>query len=157
MLRDDAGARVADRQRGDAIGLRRAQRDRSARRRVPQRIADEILDCLFDAIRIGDDLVGVRVDVNAYRDPLRLRVAFVAPGDVLEEPLDVEEPLLQDDAAVFVAGEVQEVFDDALEAAGLAVDRFEIAIATIRVERHLGHAQRFDVSAHRGQRRFQFM
>ena len=39
MLRCDAGARVADRQRGDAVGLRRAQRDRSARRRMPKRIA----------------------------------------------------------------------------------------------------------------------
>ena len=89
--------------------------------------------------------------------PFVLRFAFVPSGDVLEEPLDVEEPPLQHDAAVFVAGEVQQIFDDALEPAGFAIDRFEIAIAAIRVEHHLGHAQRFDVSAHRGQRRFQFM
>ena len=62
-----------------------------------------------------------------------------------------------DDAAVFVTGEVQQVFHDALETAGFAIDRLEIAIAALGVERDLGHAQRFDVSAHRGQRRFQFM
>jgi predicted kinase len=59
MLRCDAAARVADRQRGDAVGLRCAQRDRAARRRMPKRIADEVLDRLFDAIGIGDDLVRV--------------------------------------------------------------------------------------------------
>ena len=42
---------------------------------MPKRIADEILDRLFDAIGIGDDLVGLRVDVTAYRDALRMRVA----------------------------------------------------------------------------------
>ena len=88
---------------------------------------------------------------------LRVRVPFVPSGHILEQPLDIEEPSLQHHAAVFVAGEVQQVFDDALETAGFAIDRFEIAIAALGVERDLGHAQRFDVSAHRGQRRFQFM
>src|SRR5687768_3339196 len=122
MLRCDALAGIADRQRRDAAGLRRTQRDCSTRRRMPQRIADEILDRLFDAIGIRNDLVRVRVDVNAYRDALRLRFAFVASADVLEEPLDIEEPWLQHDAAVLVAGEVEQVFHDALETARLAID-----------------------------------
>ena len=51
----------------------------------------------------------MRLDVNAYRDALRLRVAFVASGDVLEESLDIEQPSVQRDAAVFVAGEIQQI------------------------------------------------
>jgi len=94
---------------------------------------------------------------HAYRDALRVRVAFVTSGDVLEEPLDIEQPSLQHDATMFVAREIQQVFHDALEPSGFAIDRLEIAIASLGVERNLGHAQRFDVSAHRGQRRLQFM
>ena len=112
---------------------------------------------LFDPIGIGNHLIRQRVDVDANRHRLRLRFPFVPSSHILEEPLDIEEPPLQHHAAVFVTGEVQQVFHDALEPAGFAIDRLEIPIAALGVERDLGHAQRFDVSAHRGQRRFQFM
>ena len=55
-------------------------------------------------------------------------------GDVLEEPLDIEQPRLQHDAAVFVTGQIQQILDDALEPAGFAIDRCEVAMAAIRVE-----------------------
>jgi hypothetical protein len=112
---------------------------------------------IFDPIGISNYLIGLPIDVDADRDPLALRFPLVASSHVLEQPLDVEQPPLQDDGAVFVAGEVQQVFHDALEAARLAIDRLEISIAAVGVEHDLGHAQRFDVSAHRRQRRFQFM
>jgi hypothetical protein len=43
----------------------------------------------------------------------------------LVEPLDIEEPSLQRDAAVFVAREIRPILNDALKPAGFAIDRFD--------------------------------
>lgn len=80
---------------------------------------------------------------------------FAPFSHMLEEPLDIEHLSLQHHAAVFVAGEVEQVFHDALEMTGFAIDRLDMAVAALGVERDLEHAQRFNVSAHRSESRSQ--
>ena len=55
------------------------------------------------------------------------------------------------------ARQIQQVADDALEALRLLAHDAEVAVARVGVERQLGHRQRLEVAAHRGQRRHQLV
>ena len=77
--------------------------------------------------------------------------------DVLEDPLDGEDPGLERCGAVLLAREVEQVGDDPLQPAGLAARGLEIAGSRLGIVRHVGHRQRVEVAAHRGQRRAQLV
>jgi hypothetical protein len=65
VLGRDAGAGVGHPQERGAAGGRRAERDRAAVRSVAQRVGDQVLDDLLEAIRIAGELIGVGRDVGA--------------------------------------------------------------------------------------------
>ena len=124
---------------------------------MAQGVGDQVAHRLFEPARIGEHLVGVRRHHGGERDAGGFGVALVAPHDVLEDPLDCEHPRLDRRRAVLVPGQVEQVGDDVLETFGFAARGFEIARPGRRVERDIGHRQRVEVAAHRGQRRAQLV
>ena len=120
-------------------------------------LATRLLDHLLQPAGIGQDLIGVGRDGRRDPHPGGPRLALVAPDDVLEHALDGEDARFQRRGAVLVARQVEQVGDDPLEAAGLVADGLEVARAGRGVERHVGHRQRVEIAAHRGERRAQFV
>jgi hypothetical protein len=85
-------ARVLHRQ-PVAVGAQRGlEANRAARRRVAQGVRHQVADHLFQAARIGVDLVRLGRDLRCEDDAGRCRLAFVASHDVVEDALDREHP-----------------------------------------------------------------
>ena len=66
------------------------KRERAALRRVAQRVGGQVLDRLFEPVRIADERFGVAIDMLDELDAPRLQVALVPLGDALEERRHVD-------------------------------------------------------------------
>jgi hypothetical protein len=76
---------------------------------------------------------------------------------VLEEPARGKYPPVEFGDSVLEPRQVDQVLDDAIQPNRLALERGEVPIARFAVERCIVRAKGFDVTAHRRQRRFQFV
>ena len=85
------------------------------------------------------------------------QLALVARVHAFEEGVHGHLLAAQRPAAAFEPRELEQVADDPLEPMRLVVDDVQVALARRLVERQLLHRQRFEVAAHRGQRRHQLV
>ena len=113
---------------GGAARGRRGERDRAAVGHVAQRVGDQVLDDLLEAIRIAGELIGVGRDVGADGDRSPQRLVLVPPHHALEHPRRREDAHVERPGAVLDAGEIDEVGDDPFEPHGLVHDGAEIAV-----------------------------
>ena len=109
-----------------------AQLDVPAGRRVAQGVGEQVLDHLLDPIGIGDDLIRLVRHRHVHLDLAHPRLVLVPQHDVLEHPLDREQPRVERADAALQPRQVQQVVDDAIEADGLALDGVEVALAGYR-------------------------
>ena len=129
----------------------------AAGRRVAQGVREQVLDHLLDAIRIGHHLIRVLGHRDIHLDLTRAGLVLVPQHDVLEHPLDGEQPRVERAGPTLQPCEIQQVLDDPIEPDGFALDGAEVAFAGDRVEIEIGHLQRFEVATHRGERRPQLV
>ena len=157
VLGGNALARIDDRQVDRASVGGGVQVDPATGRRVAQRIGHQVIDHLFEPIGVADDLIRGCRDVGGKGHVPRMRLVFVPSNDVLEQPLHGERAHLERSDAVLVPREIEQVFHDAVEPQRFTGDGVEIARPRRRVAVDAGHLQRFEISAHRRQRRFQLV
>ena len=125
---------------------------------MPQRVGDQVLDHLLEAIGIADHLIRLRRHRRAQRDLAR-RAPPVSCRSMtwLEQPLEREHPHVERADTVLEPRQIDQVLDDPIEPPCLAIQGLEVALARRRVERELRHLQRFEIAAHRRQRRLQLV
>ena len=101
----------------------------------------------------------IRLIAHQGREPhaARIHSGVVAFDNMLKQSPGVEVTLIERDGVVFDARDVEQILDDAFETPGFTLDRVQVLAALLRRQRDVGNPKRFDIAAHRGQRRLEFV
>src|SRR3954470_21613451 len=139
VFRRDTGARVPD-EEVHTISCRVGRyRDRATVRRVAQRVGDEVLQRLLEALRIAGH--PLRAGTNARRqcDTAPGQLGLVTRLEPIEQHRDGDVVVAQRPAAALEPRQVEQVADDVLEAMCLLLDDAHVTLARGGIELHGGH------------------
>jgi hypothetical protein len=124
---------------------------------MPEPIREQVLDDLFEPVRVGNDLISCWRNVDMHRDGSPLDFRLMATNHVFKYPAGSEHATSQVGDSILESRKIDEISHDPVQPDGFMLQRGQIAFPRVAIECDILSPERFRVSAHCGQRCFQLM